>query len=990
MKKSVFLMSALACAISSVHAQAPDELQEEAVSGGQATASGDTAEPRLLEDILVTGYSVVEARNITGAASRVDMSEIEDIPSANVMESLQGRIPGVFITTDGNPNSTATVRIRGQGLGPLGNNDPLYVIDGVPTTAGMHELNPNDIESVQVLRDASTASIYGARAANGVIVITTKRGTRDRVTFNLSADQSFDSFSYDVNPLNSQQRARAIWQASVNDRIDPNTVSSLYTYDWNRDFDNPELSGVRLGDEDGYIDGARTMRAANTDWFSLVTQPAKVTNVNASVTGGGENSRVYTSIGYTDREGVVEGSRFDRLSFTVNSDYDFMDGRLTVGENFTITNQRQNIVNDRASEIVGLSLEQQSIVPVRTVDGQGWGGPTGGITDRDNPVRIIEMTRDNNLQYNRAIGSVYVEYQPIDNLTLRSNYGVNYSNFYLRNYRRAFQAGSLRGDDLLTTENAWNRTLVWSNTAEYQFGLGDNHNFTVLGGTETVEFKAENFVGIGQEFASDDRDFAFLSQATSGRQVGGGGDEWSMQSYFTKLDYDYDDRYLGSVTLRRDGSSRFGENNRWGNFPAVSAGWRLGQEEFFNVDFVDELMFRASWGQTGNQEINTRATSTVFEPRYATQTLFTAEQDEGTAYDLNGSGSGNLPSGFARVSTGNPDLKWETSVQTNVGVDFTLFDYRLYGSFDWFTKETKDILTTTQPLAVEGEGAQMVVNGGTIENEGFEVVLGYSNDFEIERWGIFTYDISANLSRATNTVVDLPDEVVNSFPGDGRDNTILGRSVNSFYGYVADGLFQSQEEVDDHASQSGAGPGRIRYRDVNGDGVIDEADQVFFGVPEPDYIYGVNFTLNYNEWDFGMFWQGVQGGMVNTGFQHLTDFVSLNAGSNYGDRVLDSWSPENANSTIPALTLADNNNEGRASTYFYEDASYLKLRNLSLGYTPGPDFWSRLGAQGGRFYIQGSNLLTITPSSTISKDPEAPGAAFPIPRRLTIGLNVNF
>jgi len=964
MKKSIFLMSAMSCAIGVANAQDQN-----------------------LEEIVVTGYSTVDVQDITGAASRVNLDDVEDMPGGNLMQSLQGRLPGINITTSGNPGSGATVRIRGQGVGGLGFNEPLYVIDGVASNAGMHEINPYDIESVQVLRDASTASIYGARAANGVVVVTTKKGSGDDTRFNFSASQSYDTFSYDLNPLSTEQRARAFFQASINDRSNPDNASPLYSYDWNNDFDNPELHAIHLPE---YIDGSETMPPADTQWFDLITQTAKVTDVNASVSGGGRDSNIYASMGYYDSEGVVDGSRFERLSFRVNSDVGFLDDRVRVGENLSITNQRANLVNDLAEEALGLSIEQQSIVPVRTEDGLGWGGPTGGITDRDNPVRLIEMNRDNSHTYNRVVGNVYAEVDPIDNLTLRSSYGVNYGQFYFRNFRRDFTAGSLSRDDQLTTDYNWNRTLVWSNTAEYDLNVGDRSLFTFLVGTETVDYTSEGFIGTAQGFASDSRNFAFLGQGTSGRNVSGGGDEWSLQSYFGKIDYDFDGRYLASATVRRDGSSRFGENNRWGNFPALSAGWRLSEESFFNVPFVDDVMLRASWGETGNQEINTRATSTVFEPRYATTTLFTDEQDEGTAYDLSGEGQGNLPSGFARVSTGNPDLKWETSTQTNVGVDFNLFDSRLYGTLDWFTKETRDILTTTQPLAVEGEGAQMIVNGGTIENSGWELVLGYAGEFEVPRLGHFTYDISANVSTAKNTVVSLPDEVVNSFPGDGRENTILGRSINSVYGYVADGLFQSQDEVDAHASQSGAAPGRIRYRDVNGDGTIDEGDQIFFGTTEPDYIYGLNLTVNYDRWEFGMFWQGIHGGMVRNGWKGFTDFTSLNAGSNYGDRTLSAWTPDNAGSDIPALTLADNNNEGRESTYFWEDASYLKLRHLSLSYTPSSSFWGNIGAQDGRFYIQGSNLLTFTPRGTLSQDPETPDGVYPIPRRLTVGVNVTF
>ncbi|WP_084646009.1 SusC/RagA family TonB-linked outer membrane protein [Marinimicrobium agarilyticum] len=974
MNKSLFAISALSCAI------APG------LAHGQDDGPDSQSSSRALEEIVVTGYSTTEERKLLGAVDSVDIDDVEDMPSGNIMQNLQGRLPGVQITTSGNPNPASTVRIRGQGIGGLGFNEPLYVIDGVPTTKGMHELNPNDIKSIQVLRDAATGSVYGARAANGVIVITTKKGS-DAEGVNIRYNQSFQDYSYDLNPLNTQQRARAVFQAAVNDGTDPNNASPLYTYDWNGDYDSPALNEIRLPE---YLDSAQTMRPASTNWFDQVTRTAKVSDLHISAGKSSDDSNLYASFGYYNAEGVVDESQFERMAFRVNSSFDFMDGDLTIGENFTFTNQVSNKVNDLAEGILNLSIEQQSIVPVHTVDGEGWGGPAPGITDRDNPVRLIEMNKDNENTYNRVVGNAYIDYRPMDDLLLRSNVGLDYGQFYYRDYTRAFQAGNLNFDDELVTTHNWNQTLVWTNTAEYSWDFANGHFLKVLGGVETVDFETEGFNGANQGYASDSRDYAFLSQGTEGTEVSGSGDAWTMLSYFTQVDYDYQGRYLASVTVRRDGSSRFGENHRYGTFPAVSAGWFISDEAFFDVDFIDELKLRASWGENGNQEIDTRATSTIYESRYATTTLFTTQQDEGTAYDLAGADTGNLPSGFARVQIGNDDLKWETSVQTNVGLDFEMFDGTLSGSLDWFEKTTEDILTRTQPLATQGEGASKIVNGGTIENSGVELSLTYANDFEIQSLGVFDYEISGNISSAENTVIDLPDDVVNSFPGNGRDKTILGESINAVFGYVADGLFQNQEEVEAHADQAGAAPGRIRYRDLDGNGEINEADQKYFTTTDPDFTYGVNFRLGYENWDFNMFWQGVHGGQIRNHWRFFTDFTSLNAGSNYGDRVLGAWSPENTDSNVPALTLVDNNNEARSSTFFWEDASYLKLRDLSVGYTPSDSFWGAIGASTGRFYIQGQNLLTITPDGTLAQDPETPGATFPIPRSINLGVNLTF
>jgi TonB-linked SusC/RagA family outer membrane protein len=979
MNKKLFVLSALFCAVHAAAVSAADEVP----ANDQESEATDVSpsDYQQIEEVVVLGYSTAKKQDITGAVVNVELDDVVDKSSGNLMQNLQGRIPGVQITSNGSPSSNATVRIRGQGLGVLGYNDPLYVIDGVPTNSGMHELNSNDIESVSVLRDAASASIYGARAANGVIIITTKKGQQG-TRFDLKVNQSREDFDYDLNPLTTQQRGEAVWRAAVNDRSNPNNASSLYDYDWNGDFANPELYSVILPT---FIDAAQTMRPANTNWFNEVTRASTAEDINLSISSADDDTQIFGSIGFFNREGVVDGSKFERLSARLNSEHSFLDGKIKVGENFTITNQEQNLVNDLAGNILGLAIEQQSIVPVRTEDGIGWGGPTAGITDRDNPVRIIAMNRDNVSRFNKMLGNVYVEVSPIDNLVLRSSYGINYGQFKFRNFTKAFTAGSLQFDDRLTVTDDWNKSTIWSNTAQYSFVLGDLHSFDLLVGAETVDFESEFFSGTASGFASQDRNYAYLSQGTSGVSTAGSGNEWTLKSYFTKFDYDYDSRYLASVTVRRDGSSRFGENNQWGNFPAVSAGWRISEESFFALDAVDELKLRASWGQNGNQEINTRAIATIYESRYATPSLYTNEQDEGTAYDLYGVDQGTLPSGFAKIQTGNPDLKWETSTQTNVGIDFDLFGNRVYGSFDWFDKRTKDILTTTQPLATEGEGAQMIVNGGTIDNTGIELMLGYVDEFDVSGLGVFGLDISGNISTAKNTVVDLPSAVVNSFGGNGQDKTILGESINSVYGYVADGLFQSQEEVDAHAQQSGAGLGRIRYKDLNGDDVINDLDQDFFATTDPDFIYGMNFNVTYKQWDFNMFWQGVHGGEIKNHWRLFTDFTSLNIGSNYGDRTLDAWTPENTDTNVPALTLIDSNNEGRESSFYWESASYLKLRNLSIGYT-----FENVGFETARVYLNAENLITITPSGTLSQDPEAPNGVFPIPRRITLGVSMTF
>ena len=963
-----------------------------ALPAGAAIAQSDdqAADEEVIEEVVVVGYTTQEKADITGAVTSVELDSVADMPAGNIMRNLQGRVPGLTILTSGNPNQNSVVRIRGTGLGSLGFNDPLYVIDGVPTNAPMQELNSSDIESMQVLKDAAAASIYGARAGNGVIIVTTKKGSRDGLEFDVRMNQSIEQFDYDnINPLSSTQRAQVLFQASINDRTNPNSASPLYTYDWNGDFDNPVLNSIQLGDANGFIDAAQTMQAANTNWFDAVTQDSTITDFGVSMSNGNDDGRVFASFGWFNADGIVDQSNFERLSFRINSDYQFMDGSLRVGQHAAVTEQTANLINDLAVGILNLGIEQQSIVPIRTVDGEGWGGPTGGITDRDNPVRVITENNDNESRFNRVLGDVYVEWDPkwVDGLTLTSRLGINRGEFNFRNFQKASQAGSINFADALRQTSSWNETIVWSNTAAYDFEFRDRHFLNVLVGSESVDFESEEFQASASGFALQDRDFAFLDQGTTDQRVTGSGDEWALLSYFSKIDYDYDGRYLASLTYRRDGSSRFGRNNRWGNFPAASAGWRMTEERFWNIDFINDMKLRVSWGETGNQEISSTAALGIFAPRFATRSVFTTEQDEGTAYDI--AGTGTLQSGFARIQTENPDLKWETSTQTNVGLDFEVWDNRIFGTIDWYKKRTEDVLTTTSPLATQGEGAQMVVNGGTIDNSGIELSLGYEGEWQFREWAPFEVRITGNVAKTKNEVVDLPANVVNSFGGDGQNNTILGQSINSVFGFVADGLFQSQAEVDAHATQTGAGPGRVRFLDVNNDGVIDSADQAFFATFDPDLTYGLNFDVRWKNWDFNMFWQGVSGGDIRNGWRIFTDFASVNAGSNYGDRTLNAWTPDNP-TNVPALTLIDNNNEARQSSFLWEDGSYLKLRNISAGYTFDESFLSKVGLYNMRVYLRIENLLTFTEKGVLTQDPETPNADFPVPTRYTLGFNASF
>ncbi|MEJ7678178.1 MAG: SusC/RagA family TonB-linked outer membrane protein [Segetibacter sp.] len=652
-----------------------------------------------LEAVVVTGYTRERKKDLTGAVSVVNLREVQSLPSGNVLQNLQGRVPGVYIQTSGSPGATATVRIRG--ISTLGNNDPLYVIDGVPSKNGMHELNPNDIESLQVLKDAASASIYGSRAASGVIIITTKQGNKGGPRVEFSTKFSTQHYSTALDPLNTEERARVFWKANVNDKRDP--VSTLYNFDWNGDFNNPVLNKVTLPE---FIDAEKTMRPGNTGWFKEVSQQSFMQDYNLSVSNGNEKGGYLFSLGYYDNNGVVKASNTNRVSARINSNSNLFNNKVTIGENFTITNERENAVNGRASEILWTSLVQQSIVPIKAVDGN-WGGPTAGITNRDNPVRIIDANRQNVSNFNRVLGNAYVDIEPINNLHLRTSYGIDYSLWYLRGLQRSYRTGTISGTALISNNNNRYGSWVWTNTLTYNLAI-DNHKLNFLAGTENYKYSADNFGASRAGIAVEDLDYSYLGTATGEQQAYGGGSKNTLQSFFGKLDYVFNDKYLASFTLRRDGSSRFGQNNKYGYFPAVSVGWRVSQENFIkdNLPFISDFKLRASWGQNGNQDnIDDRAIYDVYQALYATRSLFTTVQDNGTAYDLAGQDQGTLPSGFVRTLTANPNLKWETTTQTDVGADFSLFNNKLSGSFDYFIKTTKDVLTLSNPLALSAKAA---------------------------------------------------------------------------------------------------------------------------------------------------------------------------------------------------------------------------------------------------------------------------------------------
>ena len=941
----------------------------------------------LLEEVVVTGYTTQRKADLTGAVTAVSASDLEKQQENNPMKALQGKVPGMNIEANGSPSGAATVRIRGTGS-LYSSNDPLYVIDGVPTTSGMHELNPNDIESIQVLKDAASASIYGSRAANGVIIITTKKGKDGKLNVTLDASVAVQNYVNRMQVLNSEQFGRALWQAYVNDGVaDPNTNVLGYRYDWGyNEQGQPVLNNIMLNK---YLDAAGTVPVSNTDWFAKTTRPGIIQNYNVSVSNGGPKGSAFFSLGYYKNDGIIKYSDFDRFSARINSDYKLLKDIITIGENFTLNRTSEVSVPDGYIESV---LQYNPLLPVYDTEGNLAQAPSSsGFPQRENPLSILKRNKDNRYTYWRIFGNAFININPIKGLNIRTTAGIDYAQKKQRIFTYPIMEGVVANDKnaVEAKQEHWTKWM-WNAIITYDLEIG-KHRADFLLGTELNRQIDNWFSGYKEDFIVLRPTYMWPSAGTGKAQAYGGGGSFSLISFFGKANYSYDNRYLVSVTMRYDGSSRFGKNNRFAFFPSVSAGWRISQEKFMSgaYSWLDDLKLRVSWGQTGNQDINATARYTIYDSNYGV--VENGGQSYGTSYDIAGTNGGSiLPSGFRRTQIGNDDIKWETTSQTNVGLDFAFFKQTFYGSFDWFYKQTKDILVEMTGIGVMGEGASQWVNAGAVDNMGVELQLGYRNQTK----GGFKYDISANLSHYNNKVIDMPGTVAASgrFGGNGV-KSVVGHAIGSQVGYIADGIFKSQEEIDNHAYQEGAGLGRIRYRDINGDGVITEADQDWIYSPIPAVTFGVNFYFEYKGFDLTIFFQGVGKQQVITkDFKQQTDLWSgINvANLNKGTRVLDAWSPTNTGSDIPALSTNNNNNETRVSTYFVEDGSFLKLRNLQLGYNLPKSACEKMLMQNWRWFVSAQNVFTIHSPKFTGVDPEIPTFGYPIPLTVTIGTKVTF
>jgi TonB-linked SusC/RagA family outer membrane protein len=946
-----------------------------------------------LNEVVVTGYTSERRKDLTGAVAVVDLNPVKNNSSGNTMQALQGRVAGLYIEKDGSANGS-TSRILIRGANTLGNNNPLYIIDGIPTTRPevFQNLSPSNIASMQVLKDASAESIYGSRASNGVIIVTTKNGgnTDGKVQFQLNSSTSFQSEkSLRFKMLNAVDRGKALWQASVNDGQDPAAgYGDIYTFDWNQNFANPVLNRVT---PKPFVGGDPNTPVGDTNWQNVLYKTAMVYNNDFTASVGNKTSSLELNFGNIKNTGLVKFTDYGRTTGSINGITRSFNNRATLGVNLKLTNSNETLTtNDLGgASVTSLAVTLAPTIPVFQKDGVTYAGESGaGYSDRNNPLHMQDLAKWNNANRFNTFGNVFIEIQPIDNLFFKSNFGADYATYLNKIISPTFSEGALNRttNSLFYDQNRYLST-TWSNTVRYNYDLNADHRFKFLLGTEYIKTNI-NFQTTKKEgFAVQTEDYFTLNAGTGNTTVSGFNTGNRLFSQFGRVDYSYSGKYLAAITVRRDGSSRFGSNNQYGIFPAASLGWKIDKESFMkNATFFSELKLRVGVGRVGNQEIGDIARFALFDTRYGTTLaqlqggFFEQYQNVGTAYSLSGANTGTLPSGFVQIQAANPGLKWETTDEINAGLDFAIFNNKISGSFDYFTRKTSGILITPPVASALGEGQSKTVNGAAKSNKGWELLLSYHG----QQSGDFNYNVTFNFSHFRDRITSLPENVRPAYPGN-LVNTILGHSQFDIFGYKTNGLFQSQAEVDAAPTQIGAGPGRIRYVDINSDGVINDLDRTWIGTTLPALEYGTRIDLTYKKFDLSLFGSGVAG---RKGFDVYTIFNNLmRSRENVGPGVFNGWTPTNTNTSVPALTLKDNNNEGRTSDYFIVSTSYFKLRNVQVGYSIIPKaVFTRL-----RVFAMAENIFTLKSKKYLSPDPERIDLGpVPIPRILTFGINASF
>lgn len=970
--------------------------QEQTVTvaaGAAATANFELqVEAARLDELVVTGYQTQRRSDITSAIATVDVEAIERETSSSVLQRLSGHVPGVTVEAGGSPGARSTVRIRG--VSSFQNNNPLYIIDGTPVEESYANfLNPNDIETIQVLKDASAASIYGARASNGVVIITTKQGRRGAPQVSLDANFGVaapvrgyddflmlswrDYFEFERRRfVNAGQDFPDWFTALYGDPNNPTRPQYIYaapgTVTGRDQWGRPIVDESRYSFPTNNANCCLIMPGSEgTNWWDEVFGTGQVRDVNLSVLGGGANERYNVGFGYFDQEGTAAFNRYQRGTVRVNTSFDV--GRFTVGENFSVALEESygGLAADNLGEgnIIGKNILSQPVIPVRDVAGNFASGKAVGLGNNTNPVKVAENGQNNRNRNNRIFGNAFARYAITDGLTANTSLGINAGEGSWRGYNPIFPENSEPTMVNSIFEGQYHfTTWTWNNTLNFQESFADRHNLSLLVGQEAIQGRDRTLSGSIANLVTTDINARYINTALADpgtRSVSSGGGTSALLSFFGKADYNFAERYYLSGTLRRDGSSRLGPTNRWGTFPAFSLGWRVSQEPFMaNNALFSNLMLRASWGITGNQNIAAGRVVDWFGGSVGT-----------SFYDIAGTGN-RAVTGFRQTAIGNQNLRWEENESINLGIDAEFLGGSATLVVDVYQRDSDNLLFNPPLPATAGIAAAPIVNIGQMRNRGIDLGLGLRGTLAN---GI-GWNVDLNGAHYKNEIVRIDGQREEFFGPVGTRTassvTInrLGQPIGSFYGLRHAGIFQSQQEIDQLNAQArqktgnpsaefqrGAAPGRFRFEDVNGDGVVTAADRTIIGDPHPDFTAGLNLGLNWRNWDlsgslFGTF--GNQIFDVQKEFYVFSVFpTNVRRDLLTESAVVENGVVTNPNAKYPRLDRTDLFSQ-QPSSFYVEDGSYVRLRSLQIGYTVPQGRFA--GFNNVRVYVRGENLFTIT------------------------------
>lgn len=914
--------------------------QEVQVKGQKQLQVVLSEDAEMLDEVVVIGYGTMKKSDLTGAVSSIGNKDIKDSPVSNLGQAIQGKISGVQIVDAGKPGDNVSIKIRG--LGSINNCDPLVVIDGVPTDLGLSSLNMADVERLDVLKDASATAIYGSRGANGVVMITTKRGTEGKGKLAVSANYSFQNATNVPSLLNAAQYAELSNDMMVNSGRNPNP-----------EWANPSELG------------------AGTDWMDELLRTGVMQNYTVSYSGGNEKSHYYVSGGFLDQSGIVKSVNYRRFTFQSNSDAQVLKW-LKFSNNITFSADTKK----SGSYNIGDALKALPIYPVKNEDGS-WSGPDGNSEwygSTRNPIGPTELNKSQTDGYN-FLANLTAELTFTKWLKFKSTFGYDAKFWFIDNFTPKYNWKPTPTEETsrYKSDNK-SFTYLWDNYFLFDHTFAEKHRVGLMAGM-SAQWNTNDYLNAQKNVFMFDN----VHEMDNGEEmyaIGGNETEWALLSYMARVNYSYEDRYLLTATIRRDGSNRFGKKHRWGTFPSVSVAWRASQEKWFpKNDYINDLKVRAGYGVTGSQ---------------ASVGNYSYLASYNTSVYPFGISSGNQTA-LVSSTLANPYIHWEEVAQTNIGFDASLFNSRVMFSFDAYLKETRDMLVKASIPITSGfeDTTTTYTNAGKVRNQGIEMSL-----HTINLTGELGWETNLTATYNKNKIKDLNSDVpyyINQINNSYVTMLTKDYPINVFYGYVTDGIFQNQSEVNTHAVQPGAEPGDIRFRDLNNDGVINDSDRTVIGNPNPSWLFSMNNSLSYKGFELSVFLQGIAGNKIYNA--NNIDNTGMAAAYNQTTDVLKRWQGEGTSNSMPRAVFGDPNQNTRVSDRFVENGSYLRLKNITLSYTFPKQWLQKAQIENARLSLSCENVATITGYSGFDPEVGINGIdqnRYPISRTFSLGLNFNF